>query len=104
MTQNVILQGSFSSTDFLRSFNRFSDFVNFRRPSGRPVDEFEFSLTGNASPTLTVSSPSLTNSADFKLILVNTNTNQVVSSVTSAGGNATISGTPLNGGTTIAYR
>ncbi|AUC61336.1 alkaline phosphatase [Cyanobacterium sp. HL-69] len=99
MTQNVILQGSFSSTDFLRSFNRFSDFVNFRRPSGRPVDEFEFSLTGNASPTLTVSSPSLTNSADFKLILVNTNTNQVVSSVTSAGGNATISGTPLNGGT-----
>lgn len=102
MTQNVILQGNLSSTDFLRTFNRFGNSANFRRPEGRPVDEFEFTLTGNASPTLTVTSPNLTGPADFKLILVNTNTNQVVGSTTSAGGSATISGTPLNSG--INYR
>ncbi|AFZ48685.1 alkaline phosphatase [Cyanobacterium stanieri PCC 7202] len=102
MTQNVILQGSFQSTDFLRSFNIFGDQGNFRRPEGRPVDEFEFSLTSNASPTLTVTSPNLTGSADFKLILINTNTSQVVASSTSAGGSATISSTALNSG--VNYR
>lgn len=103
MTQNVILQGSFQSTDFLRSFNIFAnDPGNERRPDGRPVDEFEFNLTGNASPTLTVTSPNLTGAADFKLILINTNTSQVVASTTSAGGSATISGTALNSG--VNYR